>query len=157
MNKLALIMLLLFPLQLSTVTSIDSINTKLFNLGFQPKKEVDCLAHNIYHEARGESIKGQIAVAAVTINRLLSQGYPTSICQVVYQPNQFSWVKLLKNHSPKDRKRYELAHAIASNYVQGKLKDPTNGSIFYHAHYVLPKWASKVTKTVTIGNHVFYA
>lgn len=139
------------------MSNIGTLIDNPISLGYQPKKEIDCLARNIYHEARGESINGQIAVAAVTVNRLLTRGFPTSICQVVYQPNQFSWVKLLKNHTPKDKARYELAHSIASSYVKGQLKDPTKGSLFYHAHYVLPKWAKKVTKTVTIGNHVFYA
>lgn len=157
MRKLAILLLILFPVQLPLVTESALLNTIPKPIMVFGKKDIDCLAHNIYHEARGESIKGQIAVAAVTMNRLLAQGYPSSICKVVYQPYQFSWVKLLSNHSPKNKTQYQMAHAIATNYLQGRLKDPTLGSLFYHANYVLPKWAKKLTHKVTIGNHIFYA
>ncbi len=156
MRKLAILLLILFPLQLLTVNESDILHTNPKPIMSFGKKDIDCLAHNIYHEARGESIKGQIAVAAVTINRLFAQGYPSSICKVVHQPYQFSWVKLLKNHSPKNKTQYEIAKAIAKDYVQGRFKDPTKGSLFYHATYVSPKWSKKLTKTVTIGNHIFY-
>jgi spore germination cell wall hydrolase CwlJ-like protein len=156
MRNLAILLLILFPMQTSTVTESAVFHTIPKPILAFGKKDIDCLAHNIYHEARGESIKGQIAVAAVTINRLLAQGYPSSICKVVYQPYQFSWVKLLKNHYPKNKSQYQVAHAIATNYLQGRLKDPTKGSLFYHANYVLPKWSKKLTHTVTIGNHLFY-
>ncbi|HIE75488.1 MAG TPA: cell wall hydrolase, partial [Gammaproteobacteria bacterium] len=55
--------------------------------------EVGCLALNIYHEARGESHDGQVAVAAVTLNRMQSASYPDTVCGVVWQPHQFSWTR----------------------------------------------------------------
>lgn len=157
MRKLAISLLILFPIQLPLVTESAVFNTIPNPILAFGKKDIDCLAHNIYHEARGESIKGQIAVAAVTINRLLTQGYPSSICKVVYQPYQFSWVKLLRNHTPKNKSQYQIAQIIATEYLQGRLKDPTFGSLFYHANYVLPKWSKKLTHVVTIGNHKFYS
>ncbi|QXN67603.1 hypothetical protein [Klebsiella phage vB_Kpn_3] len=61
-------------------------------------KEIDCIAKNIYFESRGEGIKGMMAVAQVTKNRVNSGKFPDSYCKVVYQSNQFSWV------SPRDQK-----------------------------------------------------
>ncbi len=54
---------------------------------------INCLAMNIYHEARGESVEGQRAVGLVTLHRVLARSYPDDICSVVYQPKQFSWTE----------------------------------------------------------------
>ena len=59
-------------------------------------KQHECLAMNIYHESRGERLEGQIAVAQVTINRMEHTKWPSTICEVVYQPKQFSWTHLIK-------------------------------------------------------------
>jgi N-acetylmuramoyl-L-alanine amidase len=120
------------------------------------KKELECLAKNIYFEARGEPTEGQIAVAAVTLNRVNAKGFPDSICKVVHQPYQFSWVYEVKSHVPRSIEQYEQAKQIALDYMQGKLKDPTKGATFYHANYVNPKWNKHVTKSATIGAHIFY-
>lgn len=122
-----------------------------------PKKEIECLAKNIYFEARGEPIEGQVAVAAVTINRVNADKFPKSICKVVHQPYQFSWVQQLKSHTPKSKAEYELAVKIATGYIEGKFKDPTYGSTYYHADYVNPRWNKFVNKKVKIGSHIFYS
>ena len=97
-------LLTIFTIGLIPFSALDKVESQYLNLDPKPLSvvskatEIDCLARNIYHEARGESLQGQIAVAAVTVNRVLTKGYPSSICQVVYQPYQFSWVKeLLKS------------------------------------------------------------
>ena len=64
--------------------------------------EVGCLALNIYHEARDESHDGQVAVAAVTLNRMQSASYPDTICGVVWQPHQFSWTRQQVRHKHRD-------------------------------------------------------
>ena len=62
----------------------------------------ECLALNVYHEARGEVIEGQIAVAHVTLNRVNHSYFPETICDVVYQNRQFSWTFTIKDHTPKE-------------------------------------------------------
>jgi len=158
-------LLAIFTVGLLPFSTLDRVESEYLNLDPKPlsvvnkSAEIDCLARNIYHEARGESLRGQIAVAAVTVNRVLTKGYPASICQVVYQPYQFSWVKeLLKSkHNPRENEQFRTARAIASAYLKGLYKDPTKGALFYHASRVNPKWAKTVLKTAQIGNHVFYA
>jgi N-acetylmuramoyl-L-alanine amidase len=116
--------------------------------------EHECLALNIYHEAKGESVDGMIAVAAVTVNRRNNPSFPKKICDVVYQPGQFSWVGNSR-HPRRDSAEMKLSRAIAVEYLDGGLADPTNGALFFHAKYVKPNWRMK--RTAVIGNHVFYA
>jgi spore germination cell wall hydrolase CwlJ-like protein len=124
------------------------------------RKQVDCLAENIYHEAGYESKDGKTAVAQVTLNRLESGKFASSICGVVKQKTegmcQFSWfcmpVKLNRN-SDAFRESMDVALFVYANYE--KLKDITNGALYYHADYVNPRWRG-VEKTTTIGRHIFY-
>lgn len=133
------------------------------------KKEIECLAENIYFEARSEPIEGMYAVAFVTMNRVLSQDYPDTICGVVKQKInstcQFSWYcesgpyyiskndLLTKRYNPVYNDILRLAiHFYASHE---NLKDPTHGALFYHADYVNPRWKN-VRKTTQIGRHIFY-
>lgn len=112
-----------------------------------------CLTLNIYHEARGESIEGQRAVALVTLNR--SKFSNKEICEVVYKPYQFSWT--IYKPSVKDPKAYKIAKNVALEVLSGKISDFTRGSTFYHATYIKPVWSLKFRRTVKIGNHVFYS
>lgn len=125
----------------------------------QTASDIHCLALNVYHEARGESFNGQMAVAKVTINRKQHSWFPNSICQVVYQPKQFSWTFTRKDHTPRDMRAWELAVAVAviSLYDQDAV-DITEGATFYHADYVTPSWADsdKLTPVGMIGSHIFY-
>lgn len=115
-----------------------------------------CLSMNIYHEARGERVEGQIAVAHVTINRVNSKRFPGEICDVVYQDKQFSWTHLIKDPEPKEEKSWENAQVIARDVMIGNTEDPTIGAIFYHANWVNPYWADDMKLTKVIGNHLFY-
>lgn len=121
-------------------------------------KELSCLAYNIYHEARGESIPGQLAVAHVTINRAKNDYFPDTICEVVWQPNQFSWTNDGKSDAAKDRLSFSTAIRIAESAMNSRAEDNTNGSLFYHADYVSPNWAKHKSMTAynTIGQHIFY-
>ena len=118
----------------------------------QPK----CLALNIYHEARGERVEGQIAVAQVTVNRVGHDEWPSTICEVVYEPKQFSWTHLIKEHSPSEAKAWSQARIIARDVMIGNVEDPTKGAVFYHANYVNPDWAKFMDLSKVIGNHLFY-
>lgn len=145
-----------------------SDNTHSIGLKYK-NKQIECLADNIYHESKGESFDGKIAVAFVTINRAKSDLYPNDICGVVKQRNsrtcQFSWYceEEKFSHSRKDTltKKKEFVYNESLKIAQfvyenhDKIKDPTKGALFYHAKYVKPKWKNLV-KTVVIGNHIFY-
>jgi len=121
-----------------------------------PQKDLECLALNIYHEARGETVEGQIGVAFVTLNRVEHSNWPDNICDVVYQEKQFSWTHVIKDHTPYERKPYREALAIARDVIIGNVVDPSKGAVFYHARWVNPSWTSYVEVSKVIGNHIFY-
>jgi spore germination cell wall hydrolase CwlJ-like protein len=117
--------------------------------------EVVCMAQNIYHEARGETLEGQRAVAHVTLNRLHSAAYPDTICEVVYQPDQFSWTRRAQAE-PSEPAAYETAVVIALGAITGLSKDPTHGATHYFDHTtVTPGWSRAFRTTRVIGGHTF--
>ena len=137
--------------------------------------EVECLAKNIYFEARGESIFGQIAVAQVTLNRTKDHRFPDNVCGVIYQAKlstwwkethnrnvpvrnmcQFSWYCDGKSDNPKDLKSWKQALHVADTSLRGEYIDVTEGALWYHSKKVNPEWSSHFTKTTVIDNHYFY-
>ena len=139
-----------------------------------------CLALNVYHEARGQGTAGLFGVTSVVLNRVND-----SICEVVYQgPTRESWkTKQHKNlpadkriyypirdkcqfswwcdglsDEPKDKKIYERFLDIADGMIRNvySLIDITDGALFYHADYVKPSWARTKHRTTEIGDHIFY-
>lgn len=127
-----------------------------YSLTKHERKQIDCLTENIYREAAYEPRVGWVAVAFVTMNRLFSGNYADSICGVVYQPNQFSWVGMRNlpkiNPDVYDQIR-RVATAVYLDY--DKNRDITGGATYYHADYVSPGW-SNLQKTKKIGTHIFY-
>lgn len=119
-------------------------------------KNIECLAKNIYFEARSESQAGQIAVANVTMNRAESEKFPDSVCGVVYENKQFSWTNSSKNKTPKDKKVYREIYKLAEDVYYSRIVDITEGALFYHADSVKPKWAKKMERIATIDGHIFY-
>ncbi len=133
-------------------------------------QELECLATNIYHEARNEGITGQRAIAWVTMNRVKSPNYPDTICGVVYQAVlnedgiplrdecQFSWFCDGKSDEIQNQAAWNVAEQIAVEVMNsyGKETDPTNGAFMYHAYYVQPYWAASYEKTARIDSHIFY-
>lgn len=122
-------------------------------------RELSCLAKNIYHEARGEPIEGQLAVAIVTLNRVNHSDFPDDICAVVYQRNatvcQFSWV-CDKSLSIRDLTKFVQAVEIARIAIEGRESiEEISKALYYHADYVNPGWHRK-TKVAKIGRHIFY-
>lgn len=118
----------------------------------QDNREINCLALNIHHEARGESLKGKIAVGNVTLNRTRSKVFPSSICEVVKQKNQFSWVKPNTNfHAPKIPKE---TMKLAMDILNGKYKDYSRGALYFHNTSVE---SFNRKETVRIGQHIFYS
>lgn len=124
--------------------------------------DLECLALNIYHEARSEPPSGQLAVAAVTLNRARSEAYPGSVCSVVKQGGQrrhacqFSWWCDGKSDKPTETRAWDRALATARRSLLGLAEDPTSGATHYHATYVNPFWADNLEPTVRIGQHLFY-
>jgi spore germination cell wall hydrolase CwlJ-like protein len=126
-------------------------------------REQQCLASGIYFEARGESARGQAAVAQVILNRVRNPAYPDTICDVVYQNEdwrnrcQFSFA--CDNIKDRIRSQYhwKMAREVAMAVTAGKiwLKE-VGSSTHYHAVYVRPKWARTMKKVGRIGLHVFY-
>ncbi len=128
-------------------------------------QDLNCLAKNIYHEARGEPINGQYAVAEVTMNRVASKHYPNTVCKVVYQENfdvirkrnvsAFSWTELDAT-SPIDRKIWKRAWKIAEEVYDDQAEPRVEGALFYHAKYIRPRWSRGKRRIARIGRHIFY-
>lgn len=118
-------------------------------------KQVQCLADNIYHEANGEPDDGKLAVALVTMNRVASKGFPDTVCGVVYERGQFSWVNT-KSRVNRESTRYKQIYSIAeSTYINYRtMVDITKRSLYFHAVHVNPGWNLK--RTIQLGRHVFY-
>ena len=116
-----------------------------------------CLAGAVYFEARGESLEGQLAVAEVVLNRAASGEYPTSICEVVKQPAQFSFVRD-GAFPPIDESSVAWRTAVAVAHIaDAKLADELASNVlWYHADYVAPDWSSHLARVTQIGAHVFY-
>lgn len=128
----------------------------------RPRNEKACLATAVYFEARGESARGQAAVAQVVLARVKARGRPKSICGVVYEGShlstgcQFSFTCDGLADVIRDQDAWTRAQGIASRAMRGKLKSVARGATYFHARYVRPYWASSMVKVATIGTHVFY-
>lgn len=120
--------------------------------------DMECLALNVYHEARNQSVLGQMLVAQVTVNRMRHKGYPDTACGVVRQHRQFSWTHDGKVDHAHDRKAYETAYLIAIKVLAlGQMVDVQYSGLLlnYHATYVSPDWHN-LHPVMIYGDHVFY-
>ena len=130
-----------------------------YGAGAPLDEEANCMAVAVYHEARGETLEGQLAVARVIMNRAASGKYPTSWCGVVKQPWQFSFVNPRTGYMPgvdaasaSWRKAQGITRLAMANAVQSL---PTD-CLWYHADYVAPSWGRRLTRVEKIGAHIFY-
>lgn len=125
-------------------------------------KQWRCLAEALYHEARGESVKGQFAVAEVILNRVDSARFPDTICGVVHQGTgrkyQCQFTYTCDGHSDRinEKRAFERVGKVAYLMVKGAPRALTDGATHYHTKAVNPKWARKFPRTATIGVHHFY-
>ena len=130
-----------------------------------------CMALNIYHEAKNQSMLGQIAVGQVVMNRVEDTRFPNNVCDVVTQAItykgtdkpvlhkcQFSWYCDGQKDEPLyNRKEWWNAQEYASIVLSGTIVlDVTEGATHYHATYVRPAWAKTKTRTTRIDRHIFY-
>ena len=136
----------------------------------------ECLAKNMYFEARNQGTAGWLAVTAVVLNRVNDRRFPNTICEVVTQgptrpswkdPSvripikhrcQFSWFCDGKSDNPKHEKSYNQMLDFAELLLSGAVDfiDITDGAQFYHADYVRPSWARTKKRTIEIEDHIFY-
>jgi spore germination cell wall hydrolase CwlJ-like protein len=116
-----------------------------------------CLAHNVFFEARGETVLGQYAVAQVTLRR--AGGDPRRVCREVYRSHQFSWtLEPRRNPRKVDQIAYENARRIARVVLTGRMPmDFSRGATHYHAVTVRPYWSTVMIRTTRVGRHLFYA
>ncbi len=126
-------------------------------------QEIECLALNIYHEARGEPNLGKLAVGHVVLNRVSDPRYPETICGVIKDGGaerrhrcQFSWWCDGRSDVPRNAREWERSQALARHIFWGLSIDPTDGALWYHADYVRPIWRKALTKGPKIGQHIFY-
>lgn len=127
--------------------------------------ELKCLATAIYFEARGEPEEGQLAVAQVVLNRVKNPTYPNTICGVVYQNKskrnrcQFSFACDGRADRVTDKGAWAQAEELARLSVEDQKAmfiDEVGSATHYHATYVRPRWAGRMTQTDKIGRHIFY-
>ncbi len=125
------------------------------------RQEQDCLALSIYWEARGESRRGMIAVGWIVLNRMRSEHFPSSPCDVVRQggeraPCQVSWGCDGRSARPRNHESWTTARLIAARLLVNPPPDPTGGALFYHSTSIDVPWRRKRMLTARIGAHVFY-
>lgn len=118
------------------------------------RKEINCFATAICHEARGEFVAGQMAVIHVVMNRAASNKYPDTACDVVCQPWQFSYIEAAM--PDRSSQAWDSAVELSVFAYEGYTLDVTNRGTHYYAHKkVLPLWAQKKKTTTVIGGHTF--
>ena len=167
-NKITLNGTTTLPLQIGLL-DIPAVHKMELKVG-----DVKCLAKNIFFEAAVESTAGKVAVAYVTLNRVESDKYPNTICEVVYQGShfsnghpkrdmcQFSWYCDGKGDTPKPGQLWNESQRVAKEmlrrHLSSQLLDITDGSTHYHANWMetFPKWSTKRKKMLAIDQHIFY-
>jgi len=132
------------------------------------QEQIQCMATNIYFETRSVSLADAMSVSDVVLNRVASNDYPNSVCEVVYDSVlvngkpaknkcQFSWYCDGKSDNPKDTEAWDRAMKFASDMIiHSKYRGVTEGSTHYHASYVKPYWAPTLDRVARIGSHIFY-
>jgi spore germination cell wall hydrolase CwlJ-like protein len=161
-------------------TSMSLVLVILFSMirtvSAESDDSIHCLAMNIYHEARSESLAGQYAVADVVLNRVESNRYPDTICEVVKQSKlsewwlenhnkevpvrnkcQFSWYCDGRSDEPTEIDAWHRAQNVAISIIYGKVfRGLTEDATHYHTDYVNPKWNRNMFLVGRIGDHIFY-
>jgi spore germination cell wall hydrolase CwlJ-like protein len=119
------------------------------------RRDIACLARNVYFEGRGEPLDGQYAIAEITMNRSVSGLYPRTVCAVVYQKGAFSWTDATSQPEPAGEE-WMRAWNVAEAVFYGRQAPRLQGALFYHASSVRPDWARDKRPVARIGNHIFY-
>ena len=157
------VVLLAFGFGLHTVFARHERSLKL--AGDTERKNLECLAKNVYYEARGEPPEGQYAVAEVTMNRRASRRYPATVCAVVYEKRwdaireryvgAFSWTEFYAVPEPAGE-AWALAQKVAADVYYDRAPARVEGATYFHATTIKPSWARTQKRVAQIGRHVFY-
>lgn len=128
--------------------------------------DLRCLAENVFFEARGEPVRGQYAIAEVTMNRRASPHFPDTVCEVVHDTRwdrirrrlvaHFSWTKQILETPEPTGAAWERAKTIAEAVYDNAYVPIVPDALYYHATSVHPYWANSKRPIATIGNHIFY-
>ena len=117
-------------------------------------READCLAKAVYFESKGEPLNGQLAVAEVILNRAKSGRFSSTLCGVVKQPSQFSFVRDGGFPPIVNQAMWRQAVGVAQVAMNGLWESTAPNALFFHARRVSPNWGKK--HVATVGNHIFY-
>lgn len=117
-------------------------------------RELTCLATGIYYEAKSEPLAGQLAVADVILNRTASGRFPKSVCSVIAQPGQFSFVRGGKLPTPPANAQWRKALAVAQVAKKDLWDSPAGDALYFHARYSKASFGR--ARVATVGNHIFY-
>ncbi|MEA3035497.1 MAG: hypothetical protein QOH04_1259 [Sphingomonadales bacterium] len=141
----------------ATARPLKDLVLSFVDFGNQDDQEL-CLAKAVYFEARSESLEGQLAVAEVVLNRAASGTYPPSVCGVVTQHAQFSFIRAGRFPAPNlSSDAWHKALAIASIARKHLASEIASNVLWYHADYVAPAWGRQRTRVGQIGAHIFYS
>ena len=138
----------------ATASSLaDLVRTQEFDDSLS--REERCLASAVYFEAKGESLAGQLAVARVVLARASSGRFASTLCGVVFQKGQFSFVRGASLPPVRtDSTHWRKAVAISNIALDNTWKSPVEGALFFHARHVSPGW--RLTRIGSVDNHIFY-
>jgi len=150
-----------FVLKYNSIKSVVAADTITVA---EMKKELECMALNVYREAGHEPIEGRIAVAQVTMNRVAHPDFPNTVCEVVYQKSvvyqkvvcQFSWhCDSAHRARPINQRAYGESMEVAKKVMLEKFRlNSLDEALYYHADYVNPRW--RLERIEKIGQHIFY-
>jgi len=148
---------------LAVALALPSGEVKAMPFGLVDDGELECLALNIYFEARSEPSEGQLAVAYTTLNRVADGKFPDSVCAVVQQGGeaklhrcQFSWWCDGKSDKVSEMHAWQRSLLVAERALRNRFSDPTGGALFYHSTDVRPNWSQHFKLLARIGKHLFY-
>ena len=131
------------------------------------EQDLNCLALNIYFEARNQPRLAKAAVGHVTMNRVAHKRFPDTVCGVIKQAVtwkgnvvrnkcQFSWWCDGRSDRPRNIKSWRAARLLARLILQHRINDKSDGAMWYHATYVKPYWRSDFTRVGQFGDHILY-
>ncbi|WP_019369095.1 cell wall hydrolase [Sphingomonas sp. HT-1] len=132
----------------------EAVDSQEEAVALEDDRELRCLATGVYYEARSEPLSGQLAVADVILNRSTSGRFPGSVCSVITQRGQFSFVRGGKLPKAPDNAQWRRAMAVAQVARKNLWESPAGDALYFHARYVSPNFGRATVATV--GNHVFY-
>jgi spore germination cell wall hydrolase CwlJ-like protein len=125
------------------------------------RADLECLTEAVYYEARGESPRGQAAVAQVVMNRVRHPAFPKSVCAVVFQGAgrrgcQFSFACDGSMRRGREAVAWNRARKVATRALAGAALADIGSATHFHTTGVSPAWGPQMLRVAMVGTHVFY-